>query len=365
MANQFRSAALAALILALAACGQRADEREAADAKPASQALPVSLVEAQSREIERTVLASGPIEAWEEMQLGVELNGLRVTALNVDVGQEVRKDEVLLELDHRTLDAELRQAQAALAEAEAGVDLAKVNLARGEALLSRKLVSNADWDQLRSAVVQSQARAATAGAQRDAAQLRRDFATLRAPDDGVVSKRMVQPGQVVASGSELLRLVRQGRLEWRAELSEADLARVVPGARAMLPVAGGTPVEGTVRAVTPGLDPTTRTGMAKIDLPDPGPLRQGAFVDGRIVTGKSQALMVPAMSIVQRDGYPYVFAVDAKGTVARVRVRTGAQDGDWIEVLEGIEAGKRVVAQGAGFLSDGDRVRVVQATAQQ
>ena len=365
MLKTIRRAALAVLLLALAACGQRADDKEPKAAKAASQALPVSLVEAQTRAIERGVLASGPIEAWEEMQLGVELNGLRVTALNVDVGQQVEKGEVLLELDHRTLDAELRQADAALAEAEAGVELAKVNLARGEALLSRKLVSNADWDTLRSGLVQTQARAATARAQRDSAQLRRDFATLRAPDSGIVSKRMVQPGQVVAAGTELMRLIRQGRLEWRAELSEADLARVQPGARALLRAAAGDTVEGTVRAVTPGLDPATRTGTAKVDLPAPGTLRQGAFVDGRIVTGDAQALMLPAISIVQRDGYPYVYTVDAKGIVSRIRVRTGAQDGDWVEVLEGVEPGRRVVAQGAGFLSDGDRVRVVEATAQE
>jgi RND family efflux transporter MFP subunit len=364
MIKRVQRAAVAALMVSLAACGQRADEKEPAAAKAASQALAVSLVEAQPRAIERSVLASGPVEAWEEMQVGVELSGLRVTALNVDVGQQVRKGDVLLELDHRTLDAELRQADATLAEAEAGVQLAKVNLARGEALLSRKLVSNADWDQLRSAVVQAQARAATARAQRDAAKLRRDFATLQAPDEGIVSKRMVQPGQVVAAGTELLRLIRQGRLEWRAELAEADLARVAPGARVEIAV-GGTNVVGTVRAVTPGLDPATRTGTAKVDLPEPGPLRLGAFVDGRIVTGESQALMVPAIAIVQRDGYPNVFTVDAKGIVSRVRVRTGAQDGDWIEVLDGIEPGRSVVAQGAGFLGDGDRVRVVAATAQQ
>jgi RND family efflux transporter MFP subunit len=212
--------------------------------------------------------------------------------------------------------------------------------------------------------VRAQARAATPRAQRDAAQLRRDFATLRAPDDGIVSKRMVQPGQIVSAGAELMRLIRQGRLEWRAELAEADLARVAPGARVEIAVDGAT-VAGTVRAVTPGLDAATRTGMAKADLPDPGPLRQGTFVDGRIVTGSAQALMLPTVAIVQRDGYPNVFTVDAKGIVARQRVRTGAQDGDWIEVLEGIEPGRAVVAQGAGFLSEGDRVRVVRATAQQ
>ncbi len=359
---------IALLLLGLAACGQSESPAEgaksggdsAADSAQAAS-LAVTLVPAQSRRIERTLIASGPVTAWEEMQLGVELSGLRVTALHVDVGQQVRKGQVLLEIDHRTLDSDLRQAQAGYSEALAGVQLAKVNLSRGQALAKSQLISASALDELRAGLVQAEARLATTRAQRDGVQLRRDFAALRAPDDGIISKRLVQPGQVVSAGAELLRMIRRGRLEWRPELPEAELARVSIGADVSVRDSSGRAVAGRVRAISPGVDMSTRTGTVYADLPEPGALQAGAFVEGRIVTSASPALMVPAASVVMRDGYAYVFTVDGKSLVKRLRVRVGASDGGQVEVLDGLQPGQQVVATGAGFLGDGDRVRVVAA----
>jgi RND family efflux transporter MFP subunit len=359
-----RSLFLATACLALAACGGKDDPSAGDAAAPAASAsLAVTLVEARLQPIERSLIASGPVTAWEEMQLGVELSGLRVTALNVDVGQQVRKGQVLLEIDHRTLDSDLRQAQAALDEAEAGVALARINLGRGQGLAKSQLISASALDELRAGLVQAEARLSTTRAQRDGVQLRRDFASLRAPDDGVISKRLVQPGQVVSAGSELLRLIRQGRLEWRPELPEAQLASVAIGAVASLRDGAGQPVSGKVRAISPGVDTGTRTGTVYVDLPEPGALKAGAFVEGRITTSSSNALMVPAAAVVMRDGYAYVFTANDKGLVQRLRVRTGAADGDQVEVLEGLRSGQKIVATGAGFLGDGDTVRVVEAPA--
>jgi RND family efflux transporter MFP subunit len=356
------------LVIALAGCGS--DEPGDADAAtaagtaagsaPATAAsLAVTLAPAEPRSLERRVLASGPIAAWEEMQLGVELSGLRVTALHVDVGQAVRRGQVLLELDHRTLDSDLRQAQAAYAEAQAGVELAKVNLGRGQELAKAQLISASALDELRAAQVQAEARAATTRAQRDGVQLRRDYAQLRAPDDGIISKRLVQPGQVVSAGAELLRLIRQGRLEWRPELPEAELAKVEPGARVQVRAGDGQWIAGTVRAVSPGVDTATRTGAVYADLPAPGALKAGAFVEGRIILSAAPGLTVPAAALVMRDGYAYVFTVDAQGIAHRQRVRSGETDAGRVEILDGLRAGQPVVASGAGFLGDGDRVRVV------
>jgi RND family efflux transporter MFP subunit len=347
--------------LALAACAGDAPA-PAADATAAPKAsLAVQVVKARQREIERAVVASGPVAAWEEMQLGVEVNGLRVTALHVDVGQAVKRGQVLLQIDTRTLDSELRQADAAAAEAAAGVRLAQANLARGQALVQDRLISASAFDELRAQLVQAQARAATTAAQRDGVRLRRDFATLRAPDDGIISARMVQPGQVVMAGAELLRLIRDGRLEWRPDLPEAELARVAPGQAVQLRDGLGAPVRGRVRAVSPGVDARTRTGTVYVDLPEPGALKAGAFVEGRIVTSASAGLVVPAAAVVVRDGYSYVFTVDDQRIVHRVRVRTGAGDAGEVEVFDGLAPGQAVVATGAGFLAEGDVVRVVEA----
>jgi RND family efflux transporter MFP subunit len=356
-----------AAAIGLAACGTKAvPENEAAGAAASAAAqtgvLAVTLVPVASQPLERGLVASGPVTPWEEMQLGVELSGLRVTALHVDVGQRVAKGQLLLELDHRTLDSELRQAEATHAEAAAGVALAQVNLHRGELLAKDKLISASAFDELRAALVQAQAREATSRAQREGVQLRRDYAELRAPDAGVISRRNVQPGQVVAAGTELLALIRQNRLEWRPELPESELARVAVGDGVRLRDATGAEVEGRVRAVSPGVDASKRTGTVYAELPEPKALKAGSFIEGRIISDASPGLVVPAGAVVVRDGYPYVFTVDPRSSVAhRVRVKTGERIGTVVEVLEGLKAGDPVVLQGAGFLGEGDHVRVVSS----
>ena len=359
-------AAVGMLVVALAlpACGRQeaADETQEGGASASASVLAVTLVPVASQRLERGLLASGPVTPWEEMQLGVELSGLRVTALHVDVGQRVAKGQLLLELDHRTLDSELRQADATHAEAAAGVQLAQANLRRGELLARDKLISASAFDELRAALVQAQAREQTTRAQREGVQLRRDYAELRAPDAGIVSRRNVQPGQVVAAGSELLALIRQNRLEWRPELPETELARVAVGAAVRLHDATGAVVEGQVRAVSPGVDASKRTGTVYAELPEPKALKAGAFVEGRIISDAAPGLVVPAGAVVVRDGYPYVFTVDPRASVAhRVRVRTGERIGNVVELLSGVQAGEQVVLQGAGFLGEGDHVRVVPA----
>jgi RND family efflux transporter MFP subunit len=353
-ATILRWSLLPCVFVMLAACGGKEEDAAA----ETSSALTVALTPVQSYSLARSVTVSGPVSAYEEMQLGVELSGQRVTALHVDVGQQVKNGQVLLELDHRSLDSALAQAEAATQEADAGLVLARAQHARGSKLAAEQLISAADLDQLRATATQAQARLTTARASRDAAKLQRDFAQLRAPADGVISKRLVQPGQVVAAGTELLRLIRDGRLEWRAELPENQLAQVAVGNNIALSYAGQD-ISGRVRAVTPGIDAQTRTGTVYADLPAPGPLKPGTFVEGRILTGDGQAPMVPSAAVVQRDGHSYVFVTQDKQTVQRRRVRTGQTTQGRIEIVDGLKPGEQVVSEGAGFLGDGDRVRVV------
>lgn len=353
---------IVALAMGLAAC-QGDDAPKDADARAAS-AQTVTTALPQTRSLSRSITVSGPVAAVEEMQLGVELSGLRVTRLAVEVGQQVRRGQVLLTLDHRMLDADMAQANAALREAEAGALLARANLARGENLAQDKFISAMQLDELRAARTQAEARLGTARAARDSTALRRSFAELRAPADGLISKRLVQPGQVVSAGMELLRLIKDGRLEWRAELPSEQLARVAPGDVIALASRDGVRVEGRVRAVTPGVDTATRTGTVYADLPRPGTLQPGAYLEGRIDTGVVQALVVPAAAVVLRDGFPTVFTVDAKGIAHQVRIDAGTRDGGQVEVRSGLKPGGRVVVAGAGFLADGDPVRVVDAAAQ-
>lgn len=352
---------LICLCALLAACGAGPPASDSA-----TPSITVTTTVPRREPLERSIVVSGSVAAWQEMSLGVELTGIRVAEVLVEVGDVVRPGQTLVRLDARTLEVQSRQADAALAQARANLELARSEATRGESLLERKLISTADADQLRTNLIRAEAQLTTAEADRDAARLKLGFATLGAPQAGVISARTVQPGQVVSAGAELLRLIRDGRLEWRAELAEQDLTRVPAATEIELTAPGGAAVRGRVRAVAPALDPKTRTGLVYADLPDPGSLRAGMFAQGRIVLGTAQALVLPRESVVYRDGLPYVFVVqrregapadDPTVRVAQRRISIGVQHGDVTEVTAGID-GEPVVVRGAGFLSDGDLVRV-------
>lgn len=347
-----------AVALALSACGGKSEEGKSKAAAQGSAALTVELAQVVRAPLARAVQVSGAVAAWQDMQLGVELSGVRIADVKVEVGDRVRKGDVLVTLDARTLDSELQMAEASLSEARAGVLLARTQLDRGDALKAQKLISAADHDQLRAGLVQAEARAATTAAQFEAARLRREFATLRAPDDGIIATRSAEPGMVVMAGAQLLTMIRGGRLEWRAELNEADLVEVQVGAEVEVVQRDGGKVAGRVRAVSPALNPGTRTGTVHVDLPEPGGLRAGMFAEGRILLGSADALTVPIAAVVRRDGYAYVFTMKDATRVERRRVELGRIDGERIEVRSGLQAGERVVSRGGAFLSDGDRVRV-------
>jgi RND family efflux transporter MFP subunit len=363
------SALLAGLLaVVLAGCG-RTGAPEAA-AKPS---LVVTTTLPSIQDMEQVIAVSGSVAAWEEMSLGVELSGIRVAAVLVEVGDTVRAGQPLVRLDTRTLEVQARQADASVAHALASLELARANATRGESLVKEGLISSSNSDELRATLAGAEAQLATAEADREAARLRLGFATLVAPDAGVISARTIQPGQIVSSGTDLLRLIRRGRLEWRAELTESDLTRVRVGTPVELKSPSGQPILGKVRAVSPAVDPQTRTGMLYADLPVPGDLRAGMFAQGQVLLGATSATVLPRESVVFRDGFPYVFVAQSASDqsqparpgesaafkVEQRRILIGAQRGDLTEVHGGLKPTERVVVRGAGFLSDGDLVREV------
>lgn len=350
----------ARLVLLASSLALTAACRPAPPPSEPTPSLTVAIVAPRTQTIAREVRASGAIAAWEEIQIGAALQGVRVEAVLVEVGDAVRRGEVVVRLDARAATAQLARADAAVREAKAALDLALSRGARTRALAAEKLVPAQDVDNVAADEARARAQLDTAAANRDVAQLQVDFAVINAPEAGVISARSVQPGQVVGTG-ELLRLIRGGRLEWRAELDEADLGRVVAGAPVVLDGVDGSQVAGRVRQIAPGIDAGRRTGTVYVDVPVPGTLRAGAFAQGRIVLGEATPLTVPAEAVVRRDGRAYVFVVDKDQRARERLVELGVDVGDSFEILRGLTAQDAVVARGAGFLSDGDLVRVAPA----
>jgi RND family efflux transporter MFP subunit len=164
---------------------------------------------------------------------------------------------------------------------------------------------------------------------------------------------------VLPAGTELFRLIRQGRLEWRAEVPSAELARLKPGMPATVSAAGGAPITGKVRMVAPTVDPATRNGIVYVDLVRSGHARAGMFARGEFDIGQTQGLTLPQGAVLLRDGFSYVLRVGPDAKVQETKVSVGRRVGERIEITGGLDADARVVASGGGFLSHGDTVRVV------
>jgi RND family efflux transporter MFP subunit len=189
--------------------------------------------------------------------------------------------------------------------------------------------------------------------------LRLRHTRVTAPDDGVISARSINVGQVAQVGTEMLRVLRKGRVEWRAEIPESRIREIRVGQNVKLTTADGAQLDGKVRAIAPTIESSTRAGLVYVDIPSTGAARPGMFARGEILLGQNAASMVPLSSVVTQDGYTYVFVVNEQLLVVRRRVQTGAIHEKQIEIVGGVEPGERIVDKGAGFLKDGDRVRVI------
>ncbi|WP_234266491.1 efflux RND transporter periplasmic adaptor subunit [Hydrogenophaga sp. NFH-34] len=338
-------------------------EKPAAETTPTATgapnpALTVTVAQPETQALEQRLEANGSIAAWQEASVGTELSGLRLATVNANVGDVVRKGQVLAVLAGETTQAESLQAKAALAQAEAARETAKADADRARSIQDSGALSSSQIAQYLMQEKVAQAQWDAAKAAYAATEVRLANTRVLAPDDGVISARPATVGAVVGSGQELFRLVRQGRLEWRAEVTADEVVRVQAGQKAQVMVNGVEPVTGTVRAVAPTADPQTRNVLVYVDLPRQAGLRAGTFARGSFALGRTQALTVPAPAVVVRDGHSYVFVIGAEHKAEARKIGTGRRTGDRVEVLEGLKPQDAVAVQGAGFLNDGDLVKV-------
>jgi RND family efflux transporter MFP subunit len=343
-----------------------ADSKPAAESKAAAKAsLTVTLTQPQRVDLAVVVAANGNVAAWQEAIVGAESNGWRLAQVRVNVGDTVRRAQVLATFVAELAQADLAQGKAAVAEAEANQAEAAANAQRARELQTTGALSAQQINQFLTAERTAQARLEAVRASARVQQLRLAQTQVLAPDDGVISARSATVGAVVPAGQELFRLIRQSRLEWRAEVPAPDLAQIQTGMRATITPAGGSPVVGKVRMVAPTVDAATRNGLVYVDLPATakGAVRAGMFARGEFDIARSAAMTLPQTAVLLRDGFSYVFKLVADSKVQQVQVGVGRRVGDRIEITKGLEPAAKVVATGAGFLADGDTVRVVDAPA--
>lgn len=341
---------------------QTSSENAATSASNAKPALTVTVIQPELQNWKQNFTANGNIAAWQEVVIGSELSGQRITKVNVNVGDSVQRGQVLAEINSESIRAELATAKANYAEAKAVLADASINNQRIQQLKNTGAISQQEATKYLTSQSTAQARLDAAKAQIDTNQLRLTQTQVIAPDHGVISARTATVGSLAQTGQELFRLIRDNRLEWRAEVTSTDLYKLKKGMTAHItsPDPSRSAVSGSVRMIAPVIDPQTRYGLVYVDIPTTDAVRMGMFVKGEFDLGEKPALTVPQTAVLLRDGFSYVFIVNKDNRVTQQKVTLGRRLNDRVEIVD-LAANTQLVAYGTGFLSDGDLIKRGQA----
>jgi membrane fusion protein, multidrug efflux system len=333
---------------------------------------PGDVVVARTRDLARTLDVSGGLKAVNSAFIKARV-GSELQSLSVREGDPVKAGQVIGQLDTIELDLRLRQAEQNAQSSKAQLDIARRALENNRGLVAQGFISPTA---LETSVSNEAAAAATYEAAAAAVGLARKAkvdAQLVAPIGGIVSQRLVQPGERVSLDSKIVEIVDLSRIELEAALAPEDVAGIRIGQAARLQVDGfADPVAATVARINPSTQPGTRAVMVYLAVkPHPG-LRQGLFAKGSIEMQRRPALLVPANAVRIDQAAPYVVAV-ADGKAVQRRVELGARgeaervDGSGrepvVELKSGVAEGAVLVAGSVGQVQDGTAVDVTAPAA--
>ena len=353
---------IAALIFLAYKLNQDQPTVKAESQSVAKAALTVDLVRPARNTIAHTVAANGSISPWQEAIIGSEVNGLMLTEVLVNVGDNVKRGQLLAQFSASTITADIAQAQANLSEAKANALEAADNAARARSIQESGALSAQQIEQYVMQETTSKARVAAAEAMLQSHLIRNKQTRVTAPDNGIISARAATVGAVVSPGQELFKLIRKGRLEWRAELTSSDINQIKNGMVANLTLPDGSAIAGKVRTTSPVIDTQTRNAIVFVDIPA-GSAKAGMFARGTFDIGSKEVLTLPNTAIVMKDGFAYVMQVGADARVKQLKIQTGERAGANVEVIGLDDAiNSDFVASGGAFLADGDLVTVLGKT---
>ena len=325
--------------------------------------LTVAVEKVRSQAIASSISATGTVAAWQEATIGAETSGLKLTEVLVGEGDPVRAGDVVARLDASVLKAQLAEQKAAVDQAQATLDTAVSAAGRADRLLASKAISAEAAEEKTTAVKTGRAAVAQAEAAADRLQAQFDQATIRAPFDGIVSNRPAVAGSIVQAGTELMKIIRDGRLEVGVLVPEKDLPAISVGQAAKVIDASGRTFAGSVSSIAQTVSSTTRLATVYVGLGAGSGLKPGMFARVSIAGAASQRLSVAEAALVWQDGKPMVFVVDAAGKAGARLVRVGGHQNGRVAIEDGLSEGDSVVVAGAGFLSDGNLVRIADAEA--
>lgn len=345
---------LVAASLLLVACGSH--QKASGPQQSAALPVPTAIVAPSTTRVYSE--SPGNVVATQAARIASRLSGY-VHSLNVDVGDHVKAGQLLLTIDNRDIEAQVKQARAALTRANAAYADADFNYTRYSNLYKEQAVSRQQYEAVKRNYTTAQASVSAARASLAQAESQRAYAEVRAPFAGVVTGRDVQQGDLATPGEPLLEVQAPGNLEVHSQVTNNAYAALTLGDTVSIRTRGAA-LSATVIQLSPAADPATETHLLKAALPTGTKLDPGDFVRVLVTVGKRQALFVPTGAVVERAGIPVVFVVD-NSNVAHLRmVRIGEHANERVEILSGLTAGERIVTRPGDAVANGTLVKPEQ-----
>ena len=316
-----------------------------APAAQAAEQLAIGL--AQYREVAQTYSTEGTVEAVRQSTVSAQIAG-QVKEILFDVGDTVRKGQIILRIDDREAAQTLAGSQAQVMQAQAAMQNAKSNYERSRQLFAQKFISQAALDKAQADYKMALAQAAASEAGAGQSALTRGYAAVTAPYGGVVSSRLVEVGEMVIVGKPLMTGFDPSQLRVIVNVPQYKLAEIAVRPQAMIELVSlNRQVQAASVTVQPEADARTHSSQARVYLPaNEAGVYPGMFVRVHFVTGKTSKLLIPASAAVRRSEVVAVYVVDEKGEAKLRQVRLGEAAGqDEIEVLAGLNPGEKVALE--------------------
>lgn len=322
----------------------------------------VSVTTVEAIELADVVTFSGAIAARDEAAISAEGEGGRVSALNAEVGDRVKAGQVLARLDTSLVAPQVASLEASLEESKANAAVAEADYRRAQAVATTGALSAQEIERRGAAAIAAGAKVKVVSAQLSEARARLRRTEVRAPFDGIVLTRSAEVGQLAGpGGAPLFRLGRAGGIEMRGNVAERDLPRLAAGQPARVLVTGVEQAfEGKVRLIGAVIDPQTRLGSVRIDLPANRDLRPGAFARGEISVGSGRRPLLPQTAVMSDTTGNYVFIVDAASKVERRDIRVEGSRAEGVVIGGGLQGGEKVVTTAGPYLRPGEAVRIAR-----
>lgn len=318
----------------------------------AQQEMPprqVRVAHAGPRPMERVLHVVGTLAAREEATIAAQVAG-QLEKCYVDIGDRVKARQELALIDTTSYEALANASAANLARANASDANAAQNLKRIQELQKEQIASTSDLDSAVAEAARTRAEVKAAEANEAIARLNLDRSRVRAPFDGAIAARLASAGDYLAVGTPIARLVQTDPLRLRLDVPERESVAVRVGQTVRVTVEGDTNIyRGQIARVAPAIREENRMLQVEADIPNQGNLRAGLFVRAAIIVNeRDETVSLPANALITFAGLEKVVVV-TKGKAAEKTVTTGRREGDWVEIISGVNAEDTVVLDPAGI----------------